>query len=90
MNMAEGKTKQKVRTGVVVSAKMNKTIVVSVEQLTKHPIFGKYIRKRVKLYAHDEDNQCQEGDKVEVVETRPLSKLKRWRVSRVIEKAVKA
>ena len=69
---------------------MNKTVIVSVEQLTKHTVFRKYIRKRSKIYAHDKDNQCQEGDLVEVIETRPLSKLKRWRVSRIVEKAVKA
>ena len=79
----------KVRVGHVVSAKMDKTVVVVVEQLTKHPRFKKYIRKRTKLYAHDKDNQCQEGDLVEVIESRPLSALKHWRVSRIIKKAEK-
>ena len=84
------KNQTKVRVGHVISARMDKTIIVAVEQLTKHPTVKKFVRKRKKLYAHDKENQCQEGDLVEVIETRPLSKLKRWRVSRIIEKAVKA
>jgi small subunit ribosomal protein S17 len=80
----------KVRVGRVLSAKMDKTVIVAVEQISKHPVFRKYIRKQTKLYAHDKDNQCQEGDLVEIVESRPLSKLKRWRVSKIMEKAVQA
>jgi small subunit ribosomal protein S17 len=67
-------------TGVVESAKMQKTVVVSVERLELHPKYKKYIRKRTKLYAHDEKAECREGDRVVLAETRPLSRLKRWRV----------
>lgn len=85
----KSRTGKKVRIGQVVSAKMDKTVVVAVEELTKHPRFKKYIRRRTKLYAHDKDNQCEEGDLVEVIESRPLSALKRWRVRRIIKKAEK-
>lgn len=78
---------RKTRSGVVVSAGMDKTIVVSVRRLLKHPIFGKTIRRSKKLYVHDEENQAGEGDKVEVMETRPISKTKRWRLVRILEKA---
>jgi len=67
-------------TGTVKSAKMQKTIVVEVERLEQHPKYKKYIRRRSKLYAHDERDECQAGDRVLLTETRPLSKLKRWRV----------
>ncbi len=77
----------KIRTGHVLSAKMDKTIVVAVEQQIKHPRFKKYIRKRTKLYAHDKDNRCQVGDLVEIIESRPLSKLKQWRVRKILKKA---
>ncbi len=77
----------KMRVGRVVSEKMNKTVVVAVERLVKHPMYKKYIRHTVKLYAHDETNDAHEGDTVRIVETRPLSKLKRWRVSEIIERA---
>lgn len=77
----------KVRIGRVVSNKMDKTVVVRVEQLVKHPKYKKYVRKRTKLYAHDKENQCREGDRVKIIETRPLSKLKRWRVCEIIERA---
>ena len=70
--------------GTVKSAKMQKTVVVTVERLELHPKYKKYIRKRTKLYAHDEKAECREGDKVVLVETRPLSKLKRWRVVKKI------
>ncbi len=66
--------------GTVVSAKMQKTVVVETERLEQHPKYKKYIRRRTKLYAHDEKAECQEGDRVLLMETRPLSKLKRWRV----------
>lgn len=66
--------------GTVVSAKMQKTVVVRTERLVQHPKYKKYVRRWTKLYAHDEKAECQEGDKVIVMETRPLSKLKRWRV----------
>ncbi len=78
---------RKVRIGTVVSDKMDKTVAVSVERVVKHPIYGKYVKKRVKYMAHDEKGDCKEGDRVEIVETRPLSKLKRWRVSEILEKA---
>jgi small subunit ribosomal protein S17 len=80
-------TGRKVRTGVVVSNKMNKTVVVAVERRLRHPIYGKVVRKTPHFYAHDEKNQCQEGDLVTIMETRPLSKLKRWRVVEVVKKA---
>ena len=83
----EKRGRRKSKTGSVVSSKMNKSIVVSVERLVKHPLYGKYFRKTSKFMAHDEENQCQVGDKVKIVETRPLSKLKRWRLVEVIEKA---
>ncbi|MBI5344040.1 MAG: 30S ribosomal protein S17 [Deltaproteobacteria bacterium] len=68
-------------------ARMEKTVVVAVERLTKHPMYGKYVKKRVKYMAHDENNVCMPGDKVEIVETRPLSRRKRWRVMEIVEKA---
>ena len=79
---------RKVMTGTVVSNKMDKTIVVAVETSVKHPIYGKIVKRTYKLKAHDEENQCQIGDKVKVMETRPLSKDKRWRLVEVVEKAV--
>lgn len=78
---------RKVRSGVVVSADMDKTIVVSVDRLLKHSVFGKIMRSRKKLYAHDAENQAGKGDKVMVEETRPLSKTKRWRLVKILEKA---
>jgi small subunit ribosomal protein S17 len=74
--------------GIIVSNKMEKTVVVQVERLVKHPLYKKYIRRRNKFMAHDKDNSCQIGDRVEITESRPLSKTKRWRVSRILEKAV--
>ena len=79
---------RKVMIGTVTSNKMDKTIVVSVETSVKHPIYGKIVKKTYKLKAHDEENQCQIGDRVKVMETRPLSKDKRWRLVEVVEKAV--
>ena len=78
---------RKSKAGVVVSAKMNKTIVVSIERLIKHPMFGKTIRKSKRLYAHDEENRAKVGDKVLVMETRPLSRTKRWRLVEITEEA---
>ena len=74
--------------GTVVSDKMDKTVVVVVERLVKHRLYHKYIRRRAKFSAHDETNNCQVGDKVMITESRPLSKTKKWRVSKIIEKAV--
>ena len=73
--------------GVVISDKMDKTIVVRVERLVKHPVFHKYIRQFVKYKAHDEANECRVGDKVVIVESRPLSKEKRWRMRSILERA---
>ena len=77
----------KTRIGRVVSNKMNKTIVVAVDRLVVHPTYKKRVKRTKKIYAHDSDNQCQIGDIVKVTESRPISRLKRWRVSAVIEKA---
>lgn len=79
---------RKTRVGVVVSNKMEKTITVELERTMKHPLYSRVIKRRSKLYAHDEQNECGIGDKVLVMETRPLSKLKRWRLVKVVEKAV--
>ena len=84
--MAE-RTLRKTRVGKVVSDKMDKTVVVSIEDNVKHPLYKKIIKNTVKLKAHDENNQCGIGDRVLVMETRPLSKDKRWRVVEIIEKA---
>jgi small subunit ribosomal protein S17 len=78
---------RKTRVGLVVSNKMDKTIVVAVQDNVKHPIYGKIIKRTLKLHAHDEENTCNVGDKVEVMETRPLSKTKRWRLVEIIERA---
>ncbi|MEJ2040217.1 MAG: 30S ribosomal protein S17 [Desulfosarcinaceae bacterium] len=74
--------------GTIVSNKMDRTVVVQVERLVKHPSYKKYIRRCNNFMAHDQENACQVGDRVMITETRPLSKTKRWRVSRIIEKAV--
>ena len=78
---------RKERIGQVVSNKMQKTITITVERREKHPIYGKFIRKSSKLTAHDEKNECNIGDTVKVMETRPLSKNKRWRLVEIIERA---
>lgn len=78
---------RKVRVGKVVSDKMDKTVVVAIEDHIKHPLIGKIVKKTYKLKAHDEQNECGIGDTVRVMETRPLSKTKRWRVVKVVEKA---
>lgn len=75
-------------TGTIVSNSMDKTVVVLVERLVKHPLYHKFIRRRAKFAAHDEANACQVGDKVLITESRPLSKTKRWRISEILEKAV--
>jgi small subunit ribosomal protein S17 len=74
-------------TGVVESDKMDKTIVVKIQRLVKHPVYGKYVKQTTKLKAHDPENACGIGDKVKVMSTRPLSKTKRWRLVEVLEKA---
>jgi small subunit ribosomal protein S17 len=80
-------THRKTREGLVVSNKMDKTVVVSVEDRVKHALYGKVLRRTSKLKAHDEANQCAEGDRVLIMETRPLSATKRWRVVEILEKA---
>ena len=84
--MAE-RNMRKARVGRVVSDKMDKTIVVAVEDNVKHPLYKKIIKRTAKFKAHDENNECKVGDRVEIMETRPLSKEKRWRLVRIIEKA---
>ena len=83
----EERNLRKTRTGKVVSNKMDKTIVVAVENNVKHPVIGKIVKRTYKLKAHDENNTCNIGDTVKVMETRPLSKDKRWRLVEVIERA---
>ncbi len=77
---------RKTRTGVVSSNKMDKTITVKVERKVKHPLYGKFVKKTTSFHAHDEKNECSIGDIVKIMETRPMSKLKRWRLVEVIEK----
>ncbi len=78
---------RKTRTGTVVSDKMEKTIVVAIEDNVRHPLYKKIVKRTVRLKAHDENNECRVGDVVEIMETRPLSKDKHWRLTRIIEKA---
>ena len=84
----EERNLRKTMVGTVVSDKMDKTVVVAVETMVKHPIYKKTVKRTYKLKAHDEENNCKVGDKVKVMETRPLSKDKRWRVVEITEKAV--
>jgi len=81
------RARRKVRTGVVVSDKMDKTVLVRIEQMLRHPVYGKTVRRSRKLAAHDEANDARVGDTVRIMETRPLSKSKRWRVVEVVERA---
>lgn len=76
--------KRKTRTGVVVSDSMDKTVIVKVQRITRHPLYGKTIRKSKKYYVHDEKNEARMGDRVKIMETRPISRLKRWRLAEVI------
>ncbi len=85
--MSEERNLRKTRVGKVVSNKMDKTIVVAIADNVKHPMYGKVIKRTVKFKAHDENNECNEGDTVMIMETRPLSKDKRWRLVEIIEKA---
>ena len=78
---------RKTRTGVVTSNKMNKTVAVTVERKLRHPIYGKFVKKTKSFMAHDENNECSIGDVVKIMETRPMSKLKRWRLVEIIERA---
>ena len=90
--MAEGleRSRRKVRVGMVVSDRMDKTVVVKVDTLVRHPLYKKTIKRAKKFKAHDERGEAKAGDRVEIVETRPLAKTKCWRVSRIIEKGVEA
>ncbi len=83
----EERNMRKTRVGKVVSDKMDKTIVVAIETSVKHPLYKKIVKRTYKLKAHDENNECKIGDKVKVMETRPLSKEKRWRLVEIVEKA---
>ena len=85
--MTETREARKVRVGKVVSDNMDKTIVVAIEDNVRHAKYGKIIKRTVKIHAHDEKNECGVGDKVAVMETRPLSKTKRWRLVEIVEKA---
>ena len=85
--MSEERNLRKTRVGRVVSDKMDKTVVVAIVDNVKHPLYKKIVKRTVRLKAHDENNACKVGDRVEVMETRPLSKDKRWRVVEIIEKA---
>jgi len=86
-NVAVERTSRKTRVGTVVSDKMQKTVVVSIERRVQHPVYGKMVRRTKKLKAHDEQNEAKTGDTVRIMETRPLSKDKRWRVVEIIERA---
>ena len=88
MTTAMDKRKGRAMTGVVISDKNDKTIVVRVETLVKHPLLKKYVRRRKKFMAHDPNNECRIGDKVKIVEYRPLSRNKRWHLASILEKAV--
>ena len=81
------RNRRKVRVGKVVSDRMDKTVVVSIERLVSHPMYGRYVRRRAKFKVHDEKNECRVGDTIRFMETRPLSKDKRWRFIEVIERA---
>ena len=85
--MEEKRNLRKERVGVVTSDKMEKSIVVSVERKVKHPKYGKFVKKTTKFLAHDENNDCNEGDTVRIMETRPLSKNKNWRLVDIVERA---
>jgi len=82
----EERNLRKTRIGVVTSNKMTKTITVEVERKVKHPIYGKFVKKSTRFHAHDDKNECSIGDVVKIMETRPLSKTKRWRLVEVVEK----
>lgn len=85
--MAEERRQRKVRTGLVVSDKMDRTVIVNIETTVRHPLYGKIYKRNSKLHAHDETNDAKTGDRVKVIETRPLSKTKRWRVVEILERA---
>jgi small subunit ribosomal protein S17 len=86
-NAGRSRGQRKTRVGTVVSDKMQKTVVVVVERRVAHPLYGKQVARSKKFHAHDEENEAREGDRVRIVETRPLSKTKRWRVVEIVERA---
>jgi small subunit ribosomal protein S17 len=86
-NSSVAASRRKIRTGVVISDKMDKTVVVEVTRTVIHPVYKKYVHRRKRFMAHDEDNQCHIGDEVMIVESRPLSRNKRWRVRRILREA---
>ncbi len=86
MAQAEGRGRRKTRVGEVVSDKMDKTVVVAVTRLVRHPLYGRFVKKTSKFKVHDENNECQTGDVVKIMETRPISKDKRWRLVEVTKK----
>ncbi len=83
----ETRNRRKIRVGQVVSDRMDKTVVVSIERLVKHPVYGRYVRRRTKFKVHDEENACKVGDTIRFMETRPISKDKRWRFVEFVERA---
>ena len=85
--MAADRNRRKSKVGVVVSDKMDKTVVVAIEDFVRHPLYGKAVKRTKRLKVHDENNECNVGDKIRIMETRPLSKDKRWRLVGVVEKA---
>lgn len=85
--MSNESKKQRSQTGRVVSNRMDKTVTVRLERLIKHPLYGKYIRRSSKVHAHDENNECNEGDTVRISQTRPISKNKSWQVDEIVERA---
>ncbi len=85
--METKRSNRRTRTGIVTGNKMDKTVVVSVQRILQHPIYKKFIRRNSKVLAHDENNECQIGDTVSIMEVRPLSRRKRWRVCEIVEKA---
>lgn len=87
IKIMQERKQRKERVGIVSSSKMDKTITVVINRKEKHPIYGKFIKRSKKFYAHDEKNECNEGDKVRIMETRPLSHLKHWRLVEIIERA---
>jgi small subunit ribosomal protein S17 len=84
---SDNKKQRKVRTGVVISNKMDKTVVVEVSRTVVHPVYKKFVRRRKRFMAHDEENRCRVGDEVMIVETRPLSRHKNWRVRKILKEA---
>ncbi len=85
--METSRGKRRRQTGIVLKNSMEKSVVVSVERIVKHPLYGKYLKRSVKYMAHDDKSECNVGDRVTIVESRPLSRMKRWRVSEIVEKA---